>query len=71
MGAETEKRDWSTFNPGYVWGLISNNLIATCFDTPSKPPAPLAPRVWVGDWVGVRKVEDEVKDEGLGPWGLK
>jgi hypothetical protein len=25
----------------------------------------------VGDWVGVRKVEDGVKDEGLGPWGLK
>ena len=30
---------------------------------------PPSPRVWAGDWVLVRKVSDEVEDEGLGLWG--
>jgi len=33
---------------GYVWGGISNKIIATWFDLPSKPPQSPAPFFWLG-----------------------
>ena len=34
-------------------------------------PAHPSPRVWLGDWVLVRKVSDGVEGEGLRLWGIK
>ncbi len=31
------------FNPGYVWDIISNNMLAAGHDHPSKPPPPPVP----------------------------
>ena len=38
---------------------------------PLNPHPPPSPRVWLGDWVLVRKVSDGVEGEGLRLWGIK
>ena len=41
-----------------------------CLTLPLNPHPP-SPRVWLGDWVLVRKVSDGVEDAGLRLWGIK
>jgi hypothetical protein len=50
---------------------MSSKSLAAWFGPPSKTLTAPALVFWVGGRVLVRKVSDGVKDEGLGPWGIR
>ena len=70
MGQKFRNVSSKSLFQGIDEALSAIKLLQHGLTHPLYPPHP-SPRVWLGDWVLVRKVSDGVEDEGLGPWGIK